>query len=103
MTPEPRDCAVREFGALVAEKAAEDRIVEQRIARHCLDARGIDVDDRRPRLLHHRREGEAHGAEVLGNRLLAFRRDGRSEGGGEDEEHDGEGAANHGQSRYFCG
>ena len=49
----------------LAEEAAEDRIVEQRIARHLLGARGIDVDDRRPGLLHRGGEGQ----QRLGARL----------------------------------
>ena len=34
------------LASLAAEETAEDRIVEQRIARHRLDAGGVDVDDR---------------------------------------------------------
>jgi hypothetical protein len=54
--------------ALASEEATEDRIVEQGVLRPRLDARGIDVDDRRLRLLDDRREGQMHFAG-------AFRRD----------------------------
>ena len=37
-----------------AEELAEDRIVEERVLRPLLDARGIDVDDGGRRPLHHR-------------------------------------------------
>ncbi len=40
-----------------SEKTLEDRIVEQRIGRHALDARSEDVDDRWLRLFDDRREG----------------------------------------------
>ena len=48
------------FGSPAAEKAAEDRIVEQWILRHRLDARGVDVDHRRRDLLDDRGEGQAN-------------------------------------------
>ena len=56
--------------ALRAEELAKDRIVEQRIARHRLDARGVDVDDGRPRLLDDGREREPHFARVGRDGLL---------------------------------
>ena len=51
--------------AVAAEKLPENRVVEQRIARHRLHPRGVDVDDRRPRLFHHRSKGETNLARVL--------------------------------------
>ena len=48
-----------------AEEPPEDRIVEQRVLRHLLGARSVDVDDRRRGLLHRRGEGK----QRLGARL----------------------------------
>ena len=53
-----------------AEKPPEDRIVEQRIARHRLDPRGVDVDDRGRDLLDDRRERETHLRRALRRDLL---------------------------------
>ncbi len=52
-----------------AEEALEDRIVEQRVSRHVLDMRDVDVHHRRGDLLDHGREGQAHLRRALGRRL----------------------------------
>ena len=92
MTPEPSALLhPLVLASLAAEETAEDRIVEQRIARHGLDARGVDVDHRRRRLLHHRREREPH----LRRALRRGAPDRVSEGGSAEKgEDDGERQAN---------
>ena len=79
------------LASLAAEEAAEDRIVEQRIARHRLDAGGVDVDDRGRDLLHHRREREPHLRRALRRGPLERVGEGGSAEKGED---DGERQAN---------
>jgi hypothetical protein len=60
----------RHAGVLAAEKFAENRIVEKLIARHRLDALGINIDHRRPHFLHHRRERDMEFARILRRNLL---------------------------------
>ncbi len=70
----PRSQRVRDarIAALAAEELAKDRIVEQRIAGRLLDARGVDVDHRRPRLPDHRRERQMNLAGALRHGLVAL-------------------------------
>ena len=81
--------------ALLAEELAEDRIVEQRVARPRLDSRGVDVDHRRRDLLDHWREREPQLGWALRDDLV--RRLGRRRGGGE-AEGESEGEAEQGES-----
>ena len=76
------------LASAAAKKPAEDRIVEQGIARHRLDARGVDVDDRGRDLLDHRRQGETRAA--LRRNLRRRVGDGR---GAEQRKHRSEGEA----------
>ena len=58
ITPEPSErCTCSRAAVRHAEEAAEDRIVEQRIA-VLHDLGGVDVDHRRRHPLHHRRIGQ---------------------------------------------
>ena len=75
------------LASLAAEETAEDRIVEQRIARHGLDAGGVDVHHRRRRLLYHRREREPHLRRALRRGPLdCIGEGGSAEKGGDDGE-----------------
>ena len=86
MTPDPSAFDTLESSP-AAKEPAEDRIVEQRIARCRLDPRSVNVDDRGSDLLHHRREGEAHLAwtlrrdfgRCLGERGSPYEREGENE------------------------
>jgi hypothetical protein len=57
----------RQAEAAIAEEAAEERIVHERVLRPPLDAGAIDVDDRVGRLLHDRREGQGDLLARLGH------------------------------------
>ena len=101
MTPEPSDCATRDSWPCVAEELAEDRVVEQRVARRLVDPRGVDVDDRRADLLDHRRERQMQLGGVLRNGLVGGLR--RRGGDGGEAEGDGEGEAAQGGSPARAG
>jgi hypothetical protein len=64
MTPEPSDFDTLE-SLSPPKKLAENRIVKQRITRHRLYPRGVDVDDGRPNFFHHRCKGKTNLARVL--------------------------------------
>ena len=74
ITPEPSErCSWRPPLARHAEEAAEDRVVEQRVAvLHHLG--GVDVDHRRRHPLHHRRVGQPQFARRRHPPLLRLQR-----------------------------
>ena len=69
----------------LAEEVAEKGVVEQGIARHRLDPRGVDVDDSRAHLRNDGGEGEMDLRGVLRNRAFV------GEGRGAEEYQDGNG------------
>ena len=60
--------------AAAAEEMAEERIVHQRVARHRVDARCVDVDDRGPHFGDDGRERQMHLRGVGGNGALVGER-----------------------------